>query len=508
MRQFLPTKGPGGRELTAKEKAALVILACTLILCVLTLLAGDRAFSDEPAQNPVFGLVGVLAGSVGVGILAAYGLVLLWSALIFFKGERVAGDKPMPGRVMATLGVTVALSGLLGVAQLAAAGELGSMVGSAMGNTFGGTMGFALLLAMMLLGGHLAGQGAWNAFRGPALATAAPAAPITTGGFTLPTPSPRVGGTDLVPDDGESSADERSRAISQAMDEIERSQGVTIVEVEEQEAEEEDADDDEIEVAESRTSIGEAVEALEEPEPETEEAQVQQGLDAIASALAQSQMVIDERSEEEEDQQEELEEDLEEEVVAGEAGNHGLVPVPAEDAEAELEEEELDEEEEDLEEEEELEEEEDELEEDEYEEEEPDEVEDELEEDEYEEEEEDEELEEEDEEEELDDEEEVDEDELEEEDEEDLEEEEDEEEWDDEAEVLEEDEEDEESGPTVGITQPYLFPIARREFETSEDEASEDETGDGEGDEETPRKRFGTDSQFGTNFDWRGRPLD
>ena len=57
MRHFLPIKGPGGRALTTKEKAALVILSVTLILLVLTLLAGDRAFGDEPARNPVFGLV-------------------------------------------------------------------------------------------------------------------------------------------------------------------------------------------------------------------------------------------------------------------------------------------------------------------------------------------------------------------------------------------------------------------------------------------------------------------
>ena len=83
----------------------------------------------------------------------------------------------------------------------------------------------------------------------------------------------------MLPVDGDPSADERSLAITQAMDEIERHQGVRIVEVEEP------AEIVVKEPEEARTSIGEAVESLPEPEVETEEAQVQRCLDAVASAL-------------------------------------------------------------------------------------------------------------------------------------------------------------------------------------------------------------------------------
>ncbi|MHC4449518.1 MAG: hypothetical protein ACYS0E_05140 [Planctomycetota bacterium] len=473
MRQFLPIKGPGGRALTLKEKVALVVLAVTLILCVLTLLAGDDAFGPEPARNPVFAFVGILARSVGVGIIGLYAIVMLWSGLIFFKGERVAGDKPMPGRAMAAIGIAIGISGMLGLAQLDAAGVLGSLVGGAIGNAFGAVFGFALLLAMLVLGGHLAGQGAWSALRGPiALAAAAPVAPAT-GGFTLPEQSPRVGATEYLPDDGDPSADERTRAIALAMDEIERSQGVTIVEVEE------------------RPSIGEEVEEAPEPETHTEEAQVQAALDDVAATLSGLHQQEEEVEEEEpevdeieaEDEDEELEE--EEEVEAEEAEWDDEAETEAEEEE-EFEEEDVEAEEAEW----------------------NDEAETEAEEEEELEEEEEDELE--DEEEEFEEEEEEDEDDSELDEEEYEGEDEDDEEWDDEAEVEEEeeDEEDElESTPDSGsgITQPYLFPVARREVDEQDgaEDSSDEEEDLADEDEPAPSEAAVDD----TNFDWRGRPL-
>jgi hypothetical protein len=349
MREFLPIKGPGGRAPTVKEKTALVVLSVTLILFVLTLLNGDAAFADEPARNPVFSIVGNLAQSTGVGILAAYAIVLLWSSLIFFKGERVAESRPLPGRAIATLGITIGLSGMLGIAQLDAAGSLGAIVGGAIGNAFGATFGVVVLLAMLLLGVHLAGQDAWAAFRGAPIsvpsgsvastATAPSVAPVS-GGFSIPQANARVGVEAVVVDDGDPSADERTLAVTQAMDEIERSRGVTIVEIEpeglheveeeredeptesaegepedgeteesgldwgslaepvedepiegdsdQQDQEEEvqlEAEEPEAVVVDRPPSIGEEVDALSEPEPETEEAQVQAALDIVHSTL-------------------------------------------------------------------------------------------------------------------------------------------------------------------------------------------------------------------------------
>ncbi|MHC4728951.1 MAG: hypothetical protein ACYS6Z_00005, partial [Planctomycetota bacterium] len=103
MRMFLPIKGPGGRYLTPNEKIALLILGLTLVLGVLTLLAGEAAYLDDGAQNPVFGFVAVLCRSTGGGIIALYALVVVWSGLIYFKGERVADVAPLGGRMFAAL---------------------------------------------------------------------------------------------------------------------------------------------------------------------------------------------------------------------------------------------------------------------------------------------------------------------------------------------------------------------------------------------------------------------
>jgi len=462
MRHFLPIKGPGGRALTTKEKAALVVLSVTLILLVLTLLAGDDAFGSEPARNPVFALVGALAQPIGIGIIAFYGVVLLWSGLLFFKGERAVRITPVPGRLLAALGITVGVSGLVGIAQLDLAGELGSAVGGAVGGTFGAAFGFPILLAMMVLGGHLAGQGAWAAFRGASAGAAAVAAPVSAlappqTGFRLPERSPRIGGAPMLPDDGDPSADERSLAVTRAMEEIERSKGVTIVEVES-----------------DRTTIGEEVESTPEPEHHTEEAEVRRGLDAIAAALEArkaekaeqaakdgpeiaaetdeagwyrpTSMLVGERVEEREEEAEEdaveVSEDDDDEWV-----EHSDTSEEEEVAEVE---EEADEE-------------------DEYEEEEEEEGE---------------------EEEELEDEDDLEEDEEEDDDYED-----DEEEEEEEDEYIEEEEEEEEDDDEpAAIVQPYLFPVASREI----DDETEDEEEDGGGDDETRS----------ASFDWRGQPAE
>jgi len=484
MRHFLPIKGPGGRALTTKEKTALVVLSVTMILFVLTLLAGDRAFGSEPARNPVFGMVAALAQPVGMGIIAFYAVVLLWSGLIFFKGERAVRISPIPGRLLAALGITVGISGLLGIAQLAPAGDLGATVGGAVGSTFGAAFGFPILLAMMILGAHLAGQGAWAAFRGASAGAAAVSAPApTSSGFTLPEQSTRIGGATMLPDDGDPSADERSLAVTRAMEEIERSKGVTIVEV-----------------SEDRTSIGEEVEATPAPEQDSQEAEVQRGLDAIAAALAARKAEAAERAAELATREAEsgaeiagstddsgwyhptsmlvqsshkhAEEAVEEEAETtaesdGEADSE-WVEYPDDAPEAELAEEELEEEDEAEEEEEELAEAEDDSEAD------------------------DEELEEEEdsaeaeEEEEAEDEEDLEDDEEEEED--DLDDEDEDEEYEDDDDDYED--EDEEDDEPATIVQPYLFPVASREI----DEESEDDDADG--------------NSAAANFDWRGRPVE
>ena len=95
MRMFLPIKGPGGRYLTSREKVALLILGVTLVLCVLTLLNGEKAYSGEGSRNPIFALVSLLCRKFGAGIVALYALVLVWSGLIYFKGEKIAGHITM-----------------------------------------------------------------------------------------------------------------------------------------------------------------------------------------------------------------------------------------------------------------------------------------------------------------------------------------------------------------------------------------------------------------------------
>ena len=274
MRMFLPIKGPGGRTLTQREKLALLVLGLTIALGALTLLAGENAYLKLPAQNPVFAFVSFLCRSVGGGIVALYGLLLIWSGLVYFKGERIAQVAPLGGRLLAAMGVTVGVSGTLGIAELDTAGRLGLIVGGALGNTFGAGFGFPVLLLLMVLGFHLAWQGAWSAMRTPPPAAAVGVA-ATGGAFGIgfdETAGGRLGMEPPLPDDGDPTPDERSLAVTQAMEEIERSQGVTIVDVE---------PDDRTD----RPSIGEEVESAPEPEPETEEAEVKRGLEAVVEAL-------------------------------------------------------------------------------------------------------------------------------------------------------------------------------------------------------------------------------
>ncbi len=298
MRMFLPIKGPGGRYLTPNEKVALLVLGLTLVLGVLTLLAGEAAYVDDGAQNPIFGFVAVLCRAIGGGIIALYALVLVWSGLIYFKGERIADVAPLGGRMFAALAVTVGVSGALGIAQLDSAGHLGALVGRSLDHTLGGAVGFPILLMLMLLGFHLAGQGAWTALRepmaaAPAGAAASPHAAFGTYGLEDPAER-RFAQEPPMPDDGDPTADERSFAVKQAMEEIERSQGVTIVDVEPEE--------------ETRPSIGEDVYAAPAPGPETEEAEVQDGLQGVADALQSRPAPV-----EEDDRGEDA---------------HGLIPVP------------------------------------------------------------------------------------------------------------------------------------------------------------------------------------
>lgn len=300
MRMFLPIKGPGGRYLTPNEKIALLILGLTLVLGVLTLLAGEAAYIDDGAQNPIFGFVAVLCRAIGGGIIALYALVLVWSGLIYFKGERIADVAPLGGRMFAALAVTVGVSGALGIAQLDSAGHLGALVGRSLDHTLGGAVGFPILLMLMLLGFHLAGQGAWTALREP-MAAAAPSGAAASphaafGTYGLDDPAERRFTQEPpMPDDGDPTADERSFAVKQAMEEIERSQGVTIVDVEPEE--------------EARPSIGEDVHAAPSPDPETEEAEVQNGLQSVADALRPPPAPAEEDERDEEDA-------------------HGLIPVP------------------------------------------------------------------------------------------------------------------------------------------------------------------------------------
>lgn len=307
MRMFLPIKGPGGRYLTPREQWALLILGLTLVLCVLTILHGENAYAAVQSRNPIFAVVSLLCRKFGGGIVALYALVLVWSGLIYFKGEKIAKITPLMGRLFAAIAVTVGVSGALGIAHLQTAGGLGNVVGGAFHRTFGGGVGFPMLLGLMLLGLHLAGQGAWAAIREPVPAAARPG----TGGIALEPTSSRVSRNPFV-DDGDPTSDERTLAVTQAMEEIERSQGVTIIEMDE------------------RPSIGEEVEDAPPPPPASEESEVQQGLAAVTDALEVEGAPREEAWAVEAEVQEEpprAEEEYETE-------EHGLVPVPPADSPA------------------------------------------------------------------------------------------------------------------------------------------------------------------------------
>jgi len=306
MRMFLPIKGPGGRYLTSREKVALLILGLTLVLCVLTILHGENAYATDGSKNPIFAVVSLLCRKFGAGIVALYALVLVWSGLIYFKGEKIAKVTPLTGRLFAALAVTVRVSGALGIAHLQTAGGLGNVVGGALHRTFGGGVGFPVLMGLMLLGLHLAGQGAWAAMREPIPVAAAPRS--AAGTITIDPTSRRVSGITFV-DDGDPTAGERTLAVTQAMEEIERSKGVTIIEMDE------------------RPSIGEEVEEAPAPPPASEEAEVQEGLAAVTDALEVADAPREEAWAVEAEVQEEpprAEEDYETE-------EHGLIPVPPAD---------------------------------------------------------------------------------------------------------------------------------------------------------------------------------
>jgi hypothetical protein len=135
------------------------------------------------------------------------------------------------------------------------------------------------------------------------------------GALTMDPASRRVSGIPFV-DDGDPSADERTLAVTQAMEEIERRQGVTIIEVDE------------------RPSIGEEVEEAPPPPAASEEAEVQQGLAAVTDALEVSDEpldVIESRREAWAVETEVQEEPPQEEY---ETPEHGLVPVPPADSPA------------------------------------------------------------------------------------------------------------------------------------------------------------------------------
>lgn len=307
MRMFLPIKGPGGRYLTPREKVALLILGLTLVLCVLTVLHGENAYAPEPSKNPIFALVSLLCRKFGGGIVALYALVLVWSGLIYFKGEKIAKVTPLTGRLFAAIAVTVGISGALGIAHMQTAGGLGNAVGGALHRTFGGGVGFPMLMGLMLLGLNLAGQGAWAAMREPI-----PLAARSMGGMMpLEPTSRRVSGITFV-DDGDPTSDERTLAVTQAMEEIERSPGVTIIEVDE------------------RPSIGEEVEEAPPPPPASEESEVQEGIAAVEDALELADAPREEAWAVEAEVQEEPPQ-AEEEY---ESEDHGLVPVPPGDSPA------------------------------------------------------------------------------------------------------------------------------------------------------------------------------
>ena len=280
MRTFLPIKGPGGRLLMPREKAALCVLAFTLVFCLVTLLAGPRAFLAGTPRNPVLAVVSVPSRLLGGGVLALYALVLLWSSLIYWKGERVARLEPVPGRLLAAAGAALGISGALGVARLDTAGEMGVAVGSALHHTLGSSFGLTILFLLVLLGLSLAAQGTWNVLRGAPTAAAgavgAGAAGAAAVGPTLRRNEAlwgagggRRSAEPSLPDDGDPSPEDRTLAVTQGLAEIERSQGVTILEVE----------------REAPRSVGEEVEEAPPPPPDSEEVEVREGLRRVAEAL-------------------------------------------------------------------------------------------------------------------------------------------------------------------------------------------------------------------------------
>ncbi len=324
MRMFLPIKGPGGRALTPNEKVALLVLGLTLVLCVLTLLAGESAYVAGEAQNPVFAVVALFGGMLGAGILAFYGIVMLWSGLIYFRGERIAKVAPLGGRLFAAFMVALGVSGALGIARLGTAGDLGLLVGRALGNTFGAGVGFPVLLLIMMLGVHLSSQGVWSAFREAATATAglspAPSAAGLGLGFAE-APRRRASAPPTLPDDGDPTADERTLAVTQAMEEIERSKGVTVVEVGQQQ---DDAQSD-------RPSIGEEVEQVPPPAPGSEEEAILRGLLDVSERLAPSDdLEVKDLEEVRAEQTHATPPPVAEDPAEYEVEDHGAVPVPPE----------------------------------------------------------------------------------------------------------------------------------------------------------------------------------
>ena len=120
-------------------------------------MKGKLIDEEARAEGSVTGSVYWTYIKSGGGIVALYGLILVWSGLIYFKGEEIARITPIGGRLFAALAVTVGVSGALGIANLQTAGDLGLVVGSALSRTFGAGIGFPILLMLMLLGVHLAG---------------------------------------------------------------------------------------------------------------------------------------------------------------------------------------------------------------------------------------------------------------------------------------------------------------------------------------------------------------
>ncbi|MFQ5843496.1 MAG: hypothetical protein ACE5JG_00745, partial [Planctomycetota bacterium] len=228
MRMFLPIKGPGGRNLTGREKVALAVLGCTLIVCLLTLMAGDRAYLLGPSQNPILGIVSVPSRLLGGGIVALYAVILFWSALVYLRGEQTLDGSSTSGRAVAALGITIGLSGVMGCAQLETAGSLGHLVGGSIRSTLGGTVGIPVLVLLVLVGLSVAAEGAWGALRAPVPQTAAaesrPAGPAAPPAGTLfvegmPPPKGRGVGEPPLPDDGDPSREARSLAVTRAVEE-------------------------------------------------------------------------------------------------------------------------------------------------------------------------------------------------------------------------------------------------------------------------------------------------